>query len=29
LQQMAERGDDALLDPAPHSSSWDEHEWVW
>ncbi|HEY0072374.1 MAG TPA: AbrB/MazE/SpoVT family DNA-binding domain-containing protein [Chloroflexia bacterium] len=29
LQQMAKRGDDALLDPAPHSSSWDEHEWVW
>lgn len=30
FQRMAERGDDALLDPeAPSLSSWDEAEWEW
>lgn len=31
LQQMAECGDDTLLDVegASHSSSWDERGWVW
>jgi antitoxin MazE len=30
FQQMAERGDDALLDAgAPSPSSWDEGEWEW
>jgi antitoxin MazE len=30
FQEMAQRGDDALLDEAgPLSSSWDEDEWVW
>ena len=30
FQQMAQRGDDALLDEVASSlSSWDEGEWVW
>lgn len=30
FQRMAERGDDALLDPeAPSLSGWDETEWEW
>jgi antitoxin MazE len=30
FQQMAERGDDALLDAgAPSLSGWDEGEWEW
>ena len=29
LQQMAARGDDALLDPATPPTSWDEREWAW
>jgi antitoxin MazE len=30
FQQMAQRGDDALLDPgAPSLSRWDEGEWKW
>jgi antitoxin MazE len=30
FQEMARRGDDALLDdPAPSLSSWDEDEWEW
>ena len=30
FQQMAERGDDALLDnAAPSLSQWDEDEWEW
>lgn len=30
LQEMALRGDDALIDDAPPSlSSWDEDEWEW
>ena len=30
FQEMARRGDDALLDDAPPSlSSWDEDEWEW
>ena len=30
FQEMARRGDDAMLDDAPPSlSSWDEDEWEW
>lgn len=30
FQQMARRGDDALLDSgAPTGSAWDEEEWEW
>lgn len=30
FQSMAERGDDALLDPdGLRSSAWDEEEWEW
>lgn len=30
FQEMARRGDDAMLDNAPPSlSSWDEDEWEW
>ena len=29
LQQMAQHGDDALLDPASPSTNWDEREWLW
>jgi antitoxin MazE len=30
FQEMAQRGDDALLDDAaPTLSSWDEEEWEW
>ena len=29
LQQMAQRGDDALLNPASPSTIWDEREWLW
>ncbi len=30
LQQMAQRGDDALLDEAPPGlTAWDEGEWEW
>jgi antitoxin MazE len=29
FREMAERGDDALLDAMPQESSWDEKEWVW
>jgi antitoxin MazE len=30
FQEMAQRGDDAMLDNAPPSlSSWDEEEWEW
>jgi antitoxin MazE len=30
FQRMAERGDDALLDPeAPSLTGWDEAEWEW
>ena len=30
FQEMARRGDDALLDDAPPSlSSWDEDDWEW
>jgi antitoxin MazE len=30
FQEMARRGDDALLDePAPSLSSWDDNEWHW
>jgi antitoxin MazE len=28
FRQMAERGDDALLDP-PTPTAWDEDEWEW
>ena len=29
FQEMARRGDDALLDVAPSLSDWDEGEWEW
>jgi antitoxin MazE len=29
FKEMAERGDDALLDDLPEASTWDEREWVW
>jgi antitoxin MazE len=29
FQDMARRGDDALLDDAPSLSDWDEGEWEW
>ncbi|MCI0376639.1 MAG: AbrB/MazE/SpoVT family DNA-binding domain-containing protein [Gemmataceae bacterium] len=29
LREMAERGDDALLDADASLSSWDEEEWEW
>jgi antitoxin MazE len=30
FEEMARRGDDALLDEiGPNLSSWDEHEWEW
>ena len=29
FRQMAQRGDDALLDEAPSLSDWDEGEWEW
>jgi antitoxin MazE len=29
LQEMAQRGDDALLDHSPSLSDWDEDEWQW
>jgi antitoxin MazE len=29
FQAMAERGDDALLDPMEGPSRWDEKEWTW
>lgn len=29
FREMARRGDDALLDDAPNTSSWDEDEWEW
>jgi len=27
--EMAQQGDDALLDDLPQATSWDEREWVW
>jgi antitoxin MazE len=27
--EMARRGDDALLDDAPSTTSWDDEEWEW
>jgi antitoxin MazE len=29
FREMAQRGDDAVLDDAPGLSSWDESEWQW
>jgi antitoxin MazE len=29
FREMAERGDDAMLEDVPQGSSWDEKEWVW
>ena len=29
FQEMAQRGDDVLLDDAPSLSAWDEGEWEW
>jgi antitoxin MazE len=29
FQEMAQRGDDALLDDAPTASAWDQDEWEW
>jgi antitoxin MazE len=29
FQQMAERGDGALLDPEASSTQWDKDEWEW
>ena len=29
FKQMAEQGDDALLDEVPSHSSWDDEEWEW
>ncbi len=29
FKQMAEQGDDTLLDDMPQASGWDEREWVW
>jgi antitoxin MazE len=29
FQEMAQRGDDALLDEAASPSAWDEGEWEW
>ena len=29
FREMAERGDDAMLEDVPQASSWDEKEWVW
>lgn len=29
FQQMAQCGDDKLLDPQPISQRWDEEEWQW
>jgi antitoxin MazE len=29
FEEMARRGDDALLDDAPSLSTWDEENWEW
>jgi hypothetical protein len=29
FREMAQRGDDALLDDASGTSAWDEGEWEW
>ena len=29
FEQMAQRGDDKLLDAAPSSTRWDDEEWQW
>ena len=29
FQEMAQRGDDVLVDAAPTLSTWDEDEWEW
>jgi antitoxin MazE len=29
FQQMAARGEDALLDPPSPPTTWDEREWLW
>jgi hypothetical protein len=29
FREMAERGDDALLDPGALGTSWDKDEWEW
>jgi antitoxin MazE len=29
FQQMATRGDDQLLDPEDHLTTWDAQEWEW
>lgn len=29
FQEMADRGDDVLLDPTTVSGTWDESEWEW